>query len=202
MKITAVEFLKSCEQPDQFPRDRLPEVAFVGRSNVGKSSLINSLLNHKGLARVSQTPGKTRILNFFRVTTDDPLLKSFYVVDLPGYGYAKVAKSVRAQWGPMIEGYLTDRAPLRGVLLLVDARRTEGQESATFDWLQGLGPPLVVVATKLDKLTRSARGRHVEAIRDSLHLPESVPVVPYSSVSHEGRDALWRVIRTMLATNK
>lgn len=194
MKIIAVEFLKSCEQPEHFPKDRLPEVAFVGRSNVGKSSLINSLLNHKGLARVSQTPGKTRILNFFRVTTDDPKLKSFYVVDLPGYGYAKVAKSVRAQWGPMIEGYLTDRAPLRGVLLLVDARRTEGQETATFDWLQGLGPPLVVVATKVDKLTRAARGRHLDAIKASLRLPESVSLVPYSSVSHEGRDALWRAI--------
>ncbi len=198
MKIVSADFIKSCESPDQFPQDRLPEVAFVGRSNVGKSSLINSLLHRKRLAKVSHTPGKTRILNFFRVTTDDPLLKSFYVVDLPGYGYAKVAKSVRAQWGPMIERYLKGRSTLRGVLLLVDVRRTEGPDAGTIEWLKELGRPLTVVATKVDKLSRGTRRAHLDEIAAALDLPGEALLVPYSSVSHEGRDELWRVIREIV----
>lgn len=201
MKIISAEFVRSCESPEQFPQDRLPEIAFVGRSNVGKSSLINSLLNRKSLAKVSHTPGKTRILNFFRVTTTDPLLKSFYVVDLPGYGYAKVAKSVRAQWGPMIERYLRGRSTLRGVLLLVDVRRTEGPDTSTIEWLLELGQQPVVVATKLDKLSRATRRAHLDEIAAALNLPEETSLVPYSSVSHEGRDELWRVIRTMLSAS-
>jgi len=200
MKIVTAEFIRSCQGPEQFPRDGLPEVACAGRSNVGKSSLINSLLNRKGLAKVSGTPGKTRILNFFRVTTTDPLVGNFYVVDLPGYGYAKVAKSVRAQWGPMIEGYLTNRKDLRGVLLLVDARGIERHDWTTFEWLLDAGLQPVVVATKLDKLTRGERGRNLVAIREMLNLPAATALVPYSSVTHEGRDELWRVIREMLVT--
>jgi len=200
MKILDVEFVTSCSQPDQLPQDRLPEVAFVGRSNVGKSSLINSLLGRRGLARVSGTPGKTRLLNFFLVTTTDPALKRFYVVDLPGYGYAKAPKSLRAQWGPMIEGYLTDRPPLRAVLLLVDARRTEAKDGEAYGWLRDIGQPPVLVATKIDKLTRSARRAHLTAIQTALGLPEGELVLPYSSVSHEGRDELWQVIRERART--
>jgi GTP-binding protein len=198
MKIVAAEYVKSCLKPEEFPREGFGEVAFVGRSNVGKSSLINSLLHRKGLAKVSATPGKTRIINFFLVTTTDPDMKRLYVVDLPGYGYAKVARSVRAQWGPMIEGYLRARKALRGAILLVDARGAERSDSTTFAWLSELGVPVVIAATKADKLARSERRAGMEMIRAALTVPGDVPVILYSSVTHEGRDELWRAIRTLL----
>lgn len=198
MKIVSAEFIRSCDGPEQFPHDHLPEVAFVGRSNVGKSSLINSLLSRKGLAKVSSTPGKTRAINFFRVTTTNPSARQFYVVDLPGYGYAKVAKSVRSHWKPMVESYLIDRAPLRGVLLLVDVRRVEPHDGATLQWLQQVGQEPVVIATRLDKLPRGARRGSLVAIREALNLPADAALVPCSSVTHEGRDELWRAIRKML----
>jgi len=199
MKILSAEFIKSCEKPEQFPRDGLPEVAFVGRSNVGKSSLLNSLLHRRKLAKVSRTPGKTCTANFFRLTADDPVLKRFSWVDLPGYGYAKVAKSVQAQWGPMIEGYLAARPELMGVLLLVDARGVERHDVTTFAWLRALGLRVVIVATKVDKLSRAERRGSLVAIRDSLNVPEGTELIPYSSVTHEGRDELWRAIRKLLS---
>lgn len=198
MKILSAEFIKSCEKPEAFPRDGFPEVAFVGRSNVGKSSLLNSLLHRRKLAKVSRTPGKTCTANFFRLTAGDPLLKRFSWVDLPGYGYAKVAKSVQAQWGPMIEEYLSERPELMGVLLLVDARGVEGQDVTTFEWLRALGLRVVVVATKVDKLSRAERRGSLMAIRDSLNVPEGTELIPYSSITHEGRDELWRAIRRLL----
>lgn len=199
MKIVAAEFVRSCERPEQLPPARLPEIAFAGRSNVGKSSLINSLLERHGLAKVSRTPGKTRCINIFRVTTSDPLVRSFYAVDLPGYGYAKVAKSVRAQWGPMIERYLTTRAGLRGILLLVDARGQERQDVTTMQWLQAIGLRVIVVATKSDKLSRAVRRSSLAVIRETLGLGEEVPLIPYSSVTHEGREALRWAIRALLS---
>lgn len=202
MKIVSAEFIRSCDGPEQFPRDRFPEVAFVGRSNVGKSSLINSLLNHKGLARVSSTPGKTRTINFFRVTTTEPSARRFHIVDLPGYGYAKVAKSVRSHWRPAIERYLTTSEQLRGVLLLVDARGAEPHDGTTIQWLQQVGRQPVVIATRLDKLSRGARRARLLAIRDALNLPAAAALVPYSSVTHEGRDELWRIIREMLVESQ
>ncbi len=201
MKILSAEFVKSCDQPDQFPKDRLPAVAFVGRSNVGKSSLINSLLHRKGLARVSRTPGKTQMINVFLVTTDDPQVRRFYVVDLPGYGYAKVAKTVRARWQPLIEAYLSGSEGLRGVLLLLDSRGGERQDAEAVDWLSRIGPPLALVATKADKLSRSARATSLAALRDAFGLAGDAEVVSYSSVTHEGRDELWQVIRTMLTAS-
>ena len=202
MKIVAADFIRSCLEREQFPRHDLSEVAFVGRSNVGKSSLINSLLGRKRLAKVSRTPGKTRILNFFRVRTADPRLGSFYLVDLPGYGYARVSKSVRAQWGPMIEGYLTGRPCLRGILLLVDARGLEHHDWTTFEWLREAGRPLIVVATKVDKLTHGERRDRLAAIAETLSLPETCPLIPYSSMTHEGRDELWRAIRDVLSQDQ
>jgi GTP-binding protein len=201
MKILSAEFVKSCERPDQFPADRLPAVAFTGRSNVGKSSLINSLLRRKGLARVSRTPGKTQMINVFLVTTDDPKVRHFYAVDLPGYGYAKVSKTVRAGWKPMIEQYLTGSDGLRGVLLLIDARRTERQDAEAVDWLLRSGLPVLLVATKSDKLSRSERTGGLAALRAAFDLPEEADVVAYSSVTHEGRDELWQAIRTMLTAS-
>ena len=198
MKILSAEFIKSCYETEQFPRDRLREVAFVGRSNVGKSSLINSLLNRRKLVKISRTPGKTRSINFFRVTTGGQFRDSFHIVDLPGYGYAAVSRSVRAQWGPMIEGYLNERSELRGVVLLVDSRGIERDDHAALEWLMAVRHRLVVVATKVDKLSRSERSASLAAIRDGLGVPADVTVLPYSSVTHEGRDQLWRVLVTLL----
>lgn len=202
MKILSVEFIRSCEQADQFPRDRMPAIAFVGRSNVGKSSLINSLLRRKGLARVSRTPGKTRAINVFLVTTDDPKARRFHAVDLPGYGYAKVSKSIRAGWQPLIEHYLAGNEEVRGVLLLVDARGISRQDEEALDWLVRHGLPALIVVTKSDKLTRSERAASLRALRDALRIPEEADVVAYSSVTHEGRDALWQAIRAMLTASQ
>ena len=202
MKILSVEFIKSCDQPDQFPKDRMPAVAFAGRSNVGKSSLINSLLRRKGVARVSRTPGKTQLINVFRVTTDDPAIRQFHAVDLPGYGYAKVSKTIRARWQPLIEQYLTGHEDLRGVLLLVDSRRTERQDAEAVDWLLRSGLPVLLVATKSDKLSRSERAGSLAALRNTFGLPAEADVVAYSSVTHEGRDALWQAIRKMLTASQ
>ncbi len=198
MNILSAEFIKSCDRPEQFPQERLPEIAFVGRSNVGKSSLINSLLHRRGLAKVSRTPGKTRLVNFFLVATDDPSLKRLYVVDLPGYGYAKVAKAVRAQWGAMIERYLTGRDELRGVVLLVEARRVTEHDQATMRWLRAINRPAIVVATKVDKLNRGERRGSRDLLRGALDLCGDAEPIPYSAVTHEGREALWGAIKAML----
>jgi GTP-binding protein len=202
VKIITADFVTSCVSLEQFPLDGIPELACVGRSNVGKSSLINALLGRNGLAKVSGTPGKTRLLNVFRVSTADAVVKSFYLVDLPGYGFAKVSKSVRAQWGPMIERYLTGRSELCGVLLLVDARRVQAQDVMTYGWFESLGVRLVVVATKIDKLTRGARRKSLEAIRKTLQLPATVPLVSYSSVTREGSDELRGLIRELIIEKK
>jgi GTP-binding protein len=201
VKIVSAEFVRSCETSEQFPRERLPEVAFVGRSNVGKSSLINSLLHRRGLAKVSGTPGKTRLINYFRITTDDSRLSAFHLVDLPGYGYAKASKSIRAAWGPMIQRYLTQRGELRSVVLLVDARGLESHDLATIAWLREIGRPPIVVTTKADKLSRNERRASEQGIRDSLQLSAD-DLVMYSSATHEGREALWGAIRRMLMENR
>jgi len=201
MKILSVEFIKSCEQPGQFPRERIPAIAFVGRSNVGKSSLLNSLLRRKGLARVSRTPGKTRAVNVFLVTTDDPKARRFHAVDLPGYGYARVSKSVRAGWQPLIEQYLAGSEAVRGVLLLVDVRGVSRQDAEALDWLVGHGLPVLLVATKTDKLSRNERAAGLPALREALGIPEEADVVAYSSTTHEGRDELWQAIRAMLTAS-
>ncbi len=200
MKILGAEFIKSCGAPEQFPADQLPELAFVGRSNVGKSSLINSLLHRRSLAKVSKTPGKTRAVNFFTVRTSDPDLPAVSLVDLPGYGYAKVSKSVRAQWGPLIERYLLDRRSLGLVVLLIEARVCTEQDKLTIRWVQSIGRPLLVVLTKADKLRRSERERSAREARAACGLAEEVPIVLYSAETHDGRDALWGEIRRQLKT--
>ena len=202
MHIINAEFIKSCVTPDQFPPASEPELACLGRSNVGKSSLINSLLNRRRLANVSGTPGKTRLLNFFRVSTAQPELRQFHVVDLPGYGYAKVSKSIRDEWGPMIEQYLTSHRSRRGALLLVDARDAQRLDVIAWSWVKALDGAAVVVATKLDKLRREEREACLAGIRRTLGLAEHIPVIGYSSVTREGRDDLWRVIYDMLAESR
>lgn len=193
MKILSAEFVTSATEPAQFPADGLPEIAFAGRSNVGKSSLLNAFLGRKQLARVSRTPGRTRLLNFFRVTVSDG--KGFLCVDLPGYGYAKVSKAVQEQWGPMIEGYLRDRRALRGVVLLTDVRRGEEEEISLARWVREQGLGLIAVATKTDKLPY---GQRAQAIRD-LEALLSVPVIGCSATTGEGTDEVWKAIRALLA---
>lgn len=200
MKILAAEFIKSCVSPEQFPPGALPEIAFVGRSNVGKSSLINSLLNRRDLAKVSRTPGKTRAVNLFLISTSDPDLSQFYLVDLPGYGFAKVSKSIRAQWAPLIESYLTDRAPLLGVVLLVESRLVADQDRRTIAWLRSIGRNPLVVATKADKLKPSERVRTLRRTHLALGLVEGEMLIPYSSVTGDGRDRVWGALRDLAKT--
>jgi GTP-binding protein len=195
MKIHSAEFIASCVKPEQYPRERLPEVAFVGRSNVGKSSTINSLLNRKKLSKVSVTPGKTQTLNFFRIKTADKVVPEMFFVDLPGYGYAKVSKSVQQQWGPMIERYLSEREQLFSVVQLVDSRGVEDHDVTTYKWLCHIGHPPIVVTTKVDKLNRSQRNPCLAKLCQSLQLPSVDDVILYSTKTNEGRIELWKAIR-------
>ena len=200
MKILAAEFIKICFSPEQFPPGDLPEIAFVGRSNVGKSSLINSLLNRRDLAKVSRTPGKTRAVNFFLISTSDPDLSQFYLVDLPGYGFAKVSKSIRAQWAPLIESYLTDRPPLLGVVLLVESRLVTDQDRQTIAWLRAIGRNPLVVATKADKLKPGERVRTLRKTHLDLGLVEGEMLIPYSSMTGDGRARVWGALRDLAKT--
>jgi len=195
MKIFGAEFIKSCVTPEQFPSGQLHEIAFVGRSNVGKSSLINSLLNRRDLAKVSRTPGKTRAVNVFLVSTSDPDLSQFHLVDLPGYGFAKVSKSVRTQWGPLIEDYLVGRASLLGVVMLVDSRVVTDQDRQTIAWLRSIRRNPLVVATKVDKLKPSERVRTLRLTHHALGLADGELLIPYSSETGDGRDRLWGALR-------
>jgi GTP-binding protein len=200
MRILTAEFIRSCAEPGQFLSSDLPEIAFIGRSNVGKSSLINSLVQRKGLAKVSRTPGKTRLVNLFRITSDDSGLARFILVDLPGYGYAKVSKAMRAQWAPLIERYLDGSEQLRTVVLLVESRVLSEQDRATIAWLLSVGRPPIVVATKVDKLKMSERVGALRRLQEGLGLVEGDAVIPYSSVTGEGRERLWAVLKERIRT--
>ncbi|RPJ77279.1 MAG: YihA family ribosome biogenesis GTP-binding protein [Desulfobacteraceae bacterium] len=188
MLIKSAQFVTSAAQPAQFPAPDLPEVAFAGRSNVGKSSLINTLVNRKKLVLTSSTPGKTRLINFFRVND------AFMFVDLPGYGYAKVSHSERRSWRPMIERYLTDRESLKAVVVILDVRRTPGPEEVQLlKWLEQSDIPPVLVVTKADKLSKSARAKQVGLIAEAIGVdPEELLL--FSSKTRHGWDALWKAI--------
>jgi len=172
----------------------------VGRSNVGKSSLINSLLNRRELAKVSRTPGKTRAVNLFLISTSDPDLPKFYLVDLPGYGFAKVARSIRAQWAPLIDAYLQGRDSLLGVVLLVESRVVTDQDRQTVAWLRSIGRNPVVVATKADKLKSGERERVLRQTHLDLGLGEGEMLIPYSSVTGDGRNRVWGALRDLART--
>ncbi|MDR1209347.1 MAG: ribosome biogenesis GTP-binding protein YihA/YsxC [Clostridiales bacterium] len=192
MNIISAGLIISAAGKRQFPSDGLPEAAFAGKSNVGKSSLINALLSRKSLARSSQTPGKTRTINFYGAELSDGATRRRIVLaDLPGYGYAKVSKVEREKWGRLAESYLTGRAALRCVALLIDSRHVPGENDAVMaDWLRYYAVPTVVVATKADKLSKTARTRSEAAIRAALALRDE-PLVMFSSETKEGRDELW-----------
>jgi GTP-binding protein len=191
VKVTAARFLGAAAAPGGGPPPSLPEVAVAGRSNVGKSSLLNALLGRRGLARTSSTPGRTRQLNFFLV--NDRLV----IVDLPGYGFAVGSEAERRGWGPLVEGFLRDRPTLRGVALLVDVRRgVEADEEAILAFLAHVELPAAIVATKLDKLARGAAGNALASLRR--RVGDSTPVVGFSARTGEGKDELWRVVRGWL----
>lgn len=186
MKITKSEFVISAVKPAQYPEDALPEIALAGRSNVGKSSLINCLIQRKNLARTSSKPGKTQTINFYRLNDQ------FYFADVPGYGFARVSKSIRQAWGRMIERYMTSRENLRAVIQVVDIRHPPSKDDEQmFAFLQYHQLPTIVVATKADKISRNQQGKHLRVIRERLDLSPDVPLVLFSAVSRLGKEELW-----------
>lgn len=192
--IKKVEFVKSAVRRDQFPGEKLPQVAFVGRSNVGKSSLLNTLANRRQLAHVSSTPGRTQLVNFFRVND------AAFFVDLPGYGFARAPQSVKSGWEKMITGYLTDNPWLRVIVALFDARRERtAEDQAMLDWLAHYQIPFIAVLTKIDKLTHSERLQAVKKIRAELESRNPLAIIPFSAQTRQGRDDLLQVIGPLLA---
>ena len=190
MKITSAEFLKSALKEVDWPRDSIPEIAFLGRSNVGKSSLINSLLGVRGLARTSSTPGRTQLLNFFLINS------KFRVVDLPGYGYAKAPREVRAEWSSAAEEYLAKREQLVLSIHIVDSRHEPSKQDLQLnEWLVHHHKPHLIVATKSDKLSKNELSRNVKR---AAHAFKSDNLLIYSSTKREGRDRLWSAIEKSL----
>jgi len=193
MKITHAEFVKSALHAADFPRDGRPEIAFVGRSNVGKSSLLNSLLGRKGLAKTSGTPGKTQTLNFFSVNN------KYYFVDLPGYGFAKVPTKIKNEWGKALTEYLETRPQLRLVVVLVDGRHAPSDlDLEMLGLLEDAGRPVLIVATKLDKLKQRERARVPAVVREGLGLDEEAEVVGVSVENGAGIKALWEILDDVL----
>lgn len=189
MIVKKCEFLKSAVKKDQYPELNLPEIAFSGRSNVGKSSLINSLLNRKSLVKVSSNPGKTRTINFFLINEE------FVLVDLPGYGYAAVSKTEKQTWGRMIEDYLKYREMLKNVVLLVDIRHAPtADDKMMYDFIKYYRESVVIAATKLDKITKNAVAKNLKVIKETLGVDDRDIIIPYSSSNHSGREELWEVL--------
>lgn len=194
MKIVKAEFLTSAVKASQYPAEDLPEIAFAGRSNVGKSSLINLLMNRKKLAKVSQNPGKTRTINFFNVND------AFRIVDLPGYGYAKVSRSEAEKWGPMMEAYLSSRPNLLKVLQLVDVRHApSAQDRQMYEYLQYYGLDGIVIATKADKVSRNELAKNISVIRRDLKIGPDDIVIPVSALNKTGTEEVLGVMAGLIA---
>lgn len=189
MKVNQAEFILSAMGPAQYPKDALPEIALAGRSNVGKSSLINTMLGRKAIARTSSKPGKTQSLNYYRVNND------LFFVDFPGYGFAKVSKSVKEKWGQLIEEYLTNRDELLSVLQIVDMRHEPTKDDiAMYEWLQHFEIPTIVVATKADKIPKGKWDKHIKIIKQGLNCSKDTVVIGFSSETGKGKDELWSEI--------
>ena len=189
INVQKAEFILSAASPKDFLRDGLPQVAFAGRSNVGKSSVINRLLNRKNFARVGAAPGKTTQINYFKIDN------AFYLVDLPGYGYARVSKGERDRWGRLMEGYFADPELMTLGVMIVDARHKPTADDCTMaQWYRGAGCPFLVVANKLDKLKKSEVEGNLQRIRETLELGEEDMVIPFSAEKGTGRDELLRAI--------
>lgn len=189
MVIKTVELEVVCGVTSKLPVTELPEVAFAGKSNVGKSSLINGLMNRKSLARTSAQPGKTQTINYYNINN------AMYLVDLPGYGYAKVSVKEKEKWGQMIENYLHSSQQLRAVFLLIDIRHDpSANDKMMYDWIVSQGYYPIIIATKLDKIKRSQKDKQIKAVRNGLGLVPGTAVIPFSSVTKQGKDEIWELI--------
>jgi GTP-binding protein len=196
MKIISAEFMISAVSDAQYPRGDLPEIAFVGRSNVGKSSLINSMLNRKKLVKTSATPGKTQMINFFDVNHE------FVCADLPGYGFAKVPKAVQKKWQALVEQYLTSRENLRTVILIVDIRRKPTDLDLHMqEWLEQYEVDYILVATKADKLSQAEQSKQLKQIRQAFLKDATQELVAYSSKNQRGRKELWKLLQKRIEDN-
>jgi len=187
VRSSSARFVKSAKQANDFPKDKKPEIAFCGRSNSGKSSLLNALTNSHGLARTSSSPGRTQLINFFLVD------EKTYYVDLPGYGYAKVPKGIRDTWGEMVEGYLRNREPLKLAIMLVDSRIPPTDSDLVMkDWLDHFGIPSLVVLTKSDKISRNEQTKALRTCAEKLQTKE---IIAFSAITGFGKDAVLKKIR-------
>lgn len=197
MKIKNVELETVCGITSVLPDNMLPEIAFAGKSNVGKSSLINGLMNRKSLARTSQTPGKTQTINFYNIN------KELYLVDLPGYGYAKASESEKKKWGKLIERYLHESNKLKAIFLLIDIRHEPGKnDKMMYNFILEMGYHPIIIATKLDKLKRSQVQKHIKQVKQGLELTPETILIPYSSVTKVGRDEIWNFVDTHVLMNE
>ncbi|UCE51704.1 MAG: YihA family ribosome biogenesis GTP-binding protein [Desulfobacterales bacterium] len=195
MKIRSADFITSATKSSQYPPANLPEIAFAGRSNVGKSSLINTLVNRKHLVKTSSTPGRTQLINFFNIND------AMVFVDLPGYGYAKVPQSIRKKWGPMIETFLSKRETLKGVVVIMDIRRTPGtEERDLISWLDYYKIASILVITKADKLSKNKQLKQQAAIAQTLSVVKE-DLILFSAKTRLGRDAVWEAILALLERN-
>ena len=196
MVIKNVELETVCGITSKLPDNILPEIAFAGKSNVGKSSLIDGLLNRKSLARTSSQPGKTQTINFYNVN------KQLYFVDLPGYGYAAVSQEIRAKWGKMIERYLNTSKVIKKVFLLIDIRHEPSENDCImYNWIVENGYEPVIIATKLDKIKRSQVQKHIKMIKQKIRPVEGTTIIPFSSQSKQGREEIWQLIEDTIATS-
>ncbi|MBY7143238.1 YihA family ribosome biogenesis GTP-binding protein [Virgibacillus sp. NKC19-3] len=193
MKVTNAEIIISAVSQKQYPNARLPEIALAGRSNVGKSSFINKLINRKNLARTSSTPGKTQTLNFYKIND------AFYFVDVPGYGYAKVSKKEREKWGQMMEEYFQTRGTLKAAVLITDIRHEPTDADAQmYDFLKYFEFPVLVVATKLDKIAKNKRQQYLKRTKETLQMEPEDELLPFSAETGEGKDEAWRFMKKYL----
>ena len=193
MVIKNVSLETVCGITSRLPENSLPEIAFAGKSNVGKSSLINALMNRKALARTSAQPGKTQTINFYNIND------AMYLVDLPGYGYAKASEEVKAKWGKMIENYLHTSKRLKAVFLLIDIRHDpSANDRMMYEWMvyQGFAP--IIIATKLDKIKRSQIQKNVKAIREGLGVQPGTTIIPFSAETKQGREEIWELIDSLV----
>ena len=193
MKITSAEFIKSAVWPPQYPPATLPEIAFVGRSNVGKSSLINTLVGRKNLAKTSNTPGRTQLINFFSIN------EKISFVDLPGYGFAKVSQSVKKNWGEMVEAYLQERQNLALVIFILDIRRDPSDDDLSLrDWLEHYRIPYLYVLTKTDKLSNNQAISQQKKIERDLHVEAEEKIILFSAKTKQGKNDIWQVLEDHL----
>ena len=193
MIIKNVNLETVCGITSRLPENELPEIAFAGKSNVGKSSLINGLLNRKALARTSAQPGKTQTINFYNVN------QAMYLVDLPGYGYAKVTQEIREKWGKLIERYLHGSRQLKAVFLLIDIRHEPSEnDKRMYEWIVWNGYDPIIIATKLDKIKRSQTQKQLKMIRIGLNVKPGTQILPFSAETKQGRDEIWALIDTLI----